>query len=173
MFNTTTSHKNPLLWKNDRLYPNPGQLAWFVLSAYNSAVTSRTWGMITSRESVQIPLSAKQAPGARHLHANLGQAYSHQKLHCSWLLASFFFFFFFFPNQYAWLSWRKNNHLTWKVRGIFLLWNHRLDHHLENTSLAQHVGFKYICRNNEIPKAVGYASHPLKYLPSRLPFLSQ
>lgn len=173
MFNTTTSHKNPLLWKNDRLYPNPGQLAWFVLSAYNSAVTSRTWGMITSRESVQIPLSAKQAPGARHLHANLGQAYSHQKLHCSWLLASFFFFFSF--SQISMHGSLGGKITIWlgKWEGIFLLWNHRLDHHLENTSLAQHVGFKYICRNNEIPKAVGYASHPLKYLPSRLPFLSQ
>lgn len=35
---------------------------------------------------------------------------------------------------------------------------------MENTSLSQHVGFKYICKITEILRAVDYASHPLQCL---------
>lgn len=47
---------------------------------------------------------------------------------------------------------------------IFVLWNCRLSHYLENASLAQNVGFKFICKNTEILKAIDCASHPLEWL---------
>ena len=84
----------------------------------------------------------------------------------------FYFIFFLFPKSACTsLLWEKYSFDLVSKRGFFFC--KIIDFHLENTSLAQHVGFKYICRNTEILTAVDYAFHPLERLSPLLSFLSQ
>ena len=81
-------------------------------------------------------------------------------------------FFFLFPKSACTsLLWEKYSFDLESERGFFFY--KIIDFHLENTSLAQHVVFKYICRNTEILKAVDSASHPLEFLFPLLLLLSE
>ena len=119
---------------------------------------------------LQTPLPAGKPQEQGRLHANHGRTYSNWKLQSTWLPASIYFFLF--PKSVCTsLLWEKYSFDLERERGFFFC--NIIDFHLENTSLAQHVGFKYVCRNTKILRAVDYASHPLECLFPLLPFLSQ
>ena len=156
----------------DCIIPQPRQFSLVYFKAHVILQSPVELGELTSSAHfvrLQTPLPAGKPQEQGRLHANHGWTYSDRKLQSTWLPATIFFFFF--PNQHVLPSCGKNIHLTWRVREDFFFCK-IIDFHLENTSLAQHVGFKYICRNTEILKAVDYASHPLEFLFPLLPFLS-